>query len=283
MNIKNLFFRVWFSNIFIFISFSIFLLFPNFLYPQSDSTTSLSDYYPLVKNINFKYGDYLFKTIYDTSNWCSVLKVQYKNKIIKKESFDGWVDTINAFDFNGDGKKNLLIGSFTGGAHCCVMIFLGVMENGDFKIPDTLFLGNAGFNITDFEKDGKLEIETASDMFAYAFTNYAETRFPPKVYRVKNKKFVNVTKEYPKQVKDYIEELKADLKELTDIGFECYGINDDTFNTDAGSVKTILAAITACYYSIGEVKKGYELIDKSYKCPDKDKFVKILKNEFRLK
>jgi len=103
------------------------------------------------------------------------------------------------------------------------------------------------------------------------------------VYRVKNNKFVNVTKNYPKRVKEFVEELKKDLKEFTEKGFECYGINDDTFNTDAGSVKTILAAITACYYSIGEDKKGYELIDKSYKCPDKDKFVKILRDEFKLK
>jgi hypothetical protein len=283
MNIKNLYFRVRFLYILVFISSIMFLLFPKFVCSQSDSSSSLSNFYPYTKDLNLKYNDYVFTTHYDTSNWCSVLTVKYKNKPIVKESFDGWIDTMGTYDFNGDGKRNLLIGSYTGGAHCCIMIFIGVMENGKFKIPDTLFLGNAGFNITDFEKDGKLEIETASDMFAYAFTNFAETRFPPRVYRVNNNKFVNVTKEYPKPVKDYIEELKADLKEFTDKGFECYGINDDTFNTDAGSVKTILAAITACYYSIGEVKKGYELIDKSYKCPDKDKFVKILKNEFKLK
>jgi hypothetical protein len=267
------------------ISFSFFILliiFCGSVFSQTDSTSPAYDNIP-VKDINFKSGDYTFLTHYDTSNWCSVLTVKYKNKQIANESFDGWIDTINAYDFNGEGKKNILIGAYTGGAHCCVMLFLGTMEDGKFKIPDTLFLGNAWYNIEDIEKDGNLEINTASDMFAYAFTNYAETRFPPRVYRIKNSKFKDITKNYPKIVNGYIEELKTDLKDFTKNGFGCPGINDDTFNTDAGSVKTILAAITACYYSIGEVKKGYEIIDKTYKCPDKDKFVKILKDEFKLK
>jgi|WetSurMetagenome_2_1015567.scaffolds.fasta_scaffold06422_5 hypothetical protein len=269
-------------NLQIIFIFGVYFTFGNLFSQTSDSTESNS-YYPYVKDINFASGDYTFQTQYDTSNWCSILKVNFKGKEIANSSFDGWVDTINTYDFNGNGKKNVLIGSYTGGAHCCVMIFIGVMENGRFNIPDTLFLGNAGFNILDLDKDGKLEIASASDMFAYAFTNYAETRFSPRIYRIVNNKFKDVTKDYPKVVNSYIEELKNDLKEFTDKEFECYGINDDTFNTDAGSVKTILAAITACYHSIGEVKKGYELIDKSYKCPDKNKFVKILKNEYKLK
>jgi len=272
------------SGIFIFFIILVLLLSASGkLFSQTSDSTTSESVFPFVKDINFEYSNYTFQTHYDTSNWCSVLTVKYKNKIIANERFDGWIDTINTFNFNGNGKKNLFIGSYTGGAHCCVMVFLGVMENGSFKIPDTLFLGNAGFNITDLEGDGILEIESASDMFAYAFTNYAETRFPPRFYRIKNNKFVDVTKNYPKPVKNYIEELKIELTDFTDKGFKCYGINDDTFNTDAGSVKTILAGITACYYSIGEVKKGYELIDKSYKCPDKEKFIKILKDEFKLK
>ena len=265
----------------LFILFSIIFL--NTVQSQTDSTNSSDSYYPYVKDINFYSGNYSFYAHYDTSKWTSVLTVKFKGKVIASPEFDGWIDTINAYDFNHDGKKYLAIGSYTGGAHCCVILHLGVMEDGKFKIPDTLFIGNAGFNIADIDNDGILEIESASDMFAYAFTNYAETRFPPRVYRIKNNKFKDVTKNYPKKVLDYIEELKKDLKEFTDNGFQCFGPNDDTFNTDAGSVKTILATITACYYSIGDVKKGYDLIDKTYKCPDKEAYKKILKDEFKLK
>ena len=263
--------------------FVILFMFSNCVFSQDDSINSVNENIP-VKDINFVSGDYRFQTRFDTSIWSSVLNVKYKNKtIVNDVEFDGWIDTINAFDFNGDGKKNIFIESYTGGAHCCVMVYIGVMEDGKFKIPDTLFLGNAWYVIEDIEKDGKLEINTSSDMLSYAFTNFSETRFPPRVYKIKNNKFKDVTKDYPDIVNGYIDELKTDLKEFTKTGFECLGKNDDTFNTDAGSVKTLLAAITACYHSIGEVKKGYDLIDKTYKCPDKDKFIKILKDEYKLK
>jgi hypothetical protein len=261
---------------------AILFMFSNIIYSQDDSLSSYNNI--PVKDINFTYGDYKFQTRYDTSIYSSVLNVKYKNKtIVNNVEFEGWIDTLNAFDFTGDSKKNIFIESYSGGAHCCIMVYLGVMENGKFTIPDTLFLGNAWYVIEDIDKDGKLEINTSSDMFSYAFTNFSETRFPPRVYRIKNNRFKDVTKNYPDMVNGYIKELKNDLTEFTKTGFECLGINDDTFNTEAGSVKTILAAITACYYSIGEVKKGYELIDKTYRCPDKDKFVKILKDEFKLK
>lgn len=260
----------------------LFILFSNTLYSQVDSLSE-SNFYPNVKDIKLIFGDYVFQTHYDTSEWCSVLKVNYKNREISNTSFDGWIDTMNVYNFNGDGKNLLLISSYTGGAHCCVILFIGIFDNGKFYISDTLFLGNAWYSIDDIEKDRVLEIHTGTDMFAYAFTNYAETRFPPKIYRIKKNKFIDVTKEYPNIVRSYIDELKADLDEFTKAGFECYGKDEDTFNTDAGSVKTILAAITECYRSIGEVKRGYELIDKTYKCPDKDKFLKILKEEFKIK
>ncbi|MCX6163372.1 MAG: hypothetical protein NTU73_00670 [Ignavibacteriae bacterium] len=281
MNKKNFVLDFWSKYKIIFFLLLLFL-FPDFSFSQSDSLQPYN-FNPDVKTISFVYDDYSFKTKYDTADWCSVLNVKYKNKEITSTGFDGWVDTMNVYDFNGDGKKIVLISSYTGGAHCCVMLFIGMMENGKFYIPDTLFLGNAWYDIVDSDKDGKLEIVTGTDMFAYAFTNYAETRFPPRIYRIKNNKFKDVTKQFPKIVTEYIEELKTDLKEFTKSGFECLGKGEDTFNTDAGSVKTILAAITACYQSIGEVKKGYEIIDKTYKCPDKDKFVKILKDEFKLK
>jgi len=262
-------------------AFFAILVFCGTAFSQTDSGYVFE---PPVNDINLKYGDYTFGTQYDTSIYGSVLTVKYKgNTIVNREPFEGWIDTMFFVDFNKDGKKNLFISVYTGGAHCCVMAFNGVAENGKFRIADTLFLGNAGYNITDMDKDGILEIESASDMFAYAFTNYAETRFPPRVYRVKNNKFTDVTRNYPKLAKNMIAELKTDLKEFTDKGFECYGKDDDTFNTDAGSVKTILAAITACYHILGEVNTGYELINKYYKCPDKDKYIKILKEDFKLK
>jgi len=74
------------------------------------------------------------------------------------------------------------------------------------------------------------------------------------------------------------------LNEYTSKGFDCpMTESEETFNTDAGAVKAILAPITADYASIGRASEGYKLINAVYKCPDKNKFVNILKNEYKLK
>ena len=120
-------------------------------------------------------------------------------------------------------------------------------------------------------------------MFAYAFTNYAQSQMNILIYGYQNKKFVDVTKNFPDLLNKQIEDMKTELKPYQDIGFKCPELNEETFNTDAGAVKAILAVIVADYNTMGQTNKGYEFVDENYNCPDKDKFTDILKTDFKLK
>lgn len=231
-----------------------------------------------------KAGNLKFKTKVDKYNFSTTLTITNKDKTVYRETFPEFITDINEYDFNNDGKKYIIIDFYSGGAHCCTSIFICSFTDNKFRILDTAFYGNSGYLIEDINNDRIFEIKSGNDMFAYAFTNYAETRFPMKISRFDGNKIVNVTSEFRDIILNEIEYFKGDLEEYTSKGFDCPAAEDeDTFNTDAGSVKTILAAITADYFSIGETEKGYELIDKVYKCVDKDKFKKILKEDFQLK
>jgi hypothetical protein len=119
-------------------------------------------------------------------------------------------------------------------------------------------------------------------MFAYAFTNFAQSCFPIAIYKFKNSKLYLANKEFEEKVLNDIKEYKDQLKEYTKAGFDCPKTADEeTFNTDAGAVKSILAAIVCDYFTICMTDEGYDLINKVYKCPDKDKFIKILKNDYK--
>lgn len=231
----------------------------------------------------FYFGEYSFKTKYDTNEFSTNLKIAFNKAIIFNETFETEIWDIHEYVMNKKMEKVFFVDLYTGGAHCCSELIVGKIIDNKFKILDSIWWGNAGYEVQDIDNDGTLEVEGGKDMFAYAFTNYAETRFPPVIYRFENDRFVDATSRYPYIVKEDIKQLKVDLKEFTDSGIKCEGIDDDTFNTDAGSVKTILAAIVADYWAIGEVKKGYEIVNQTYKCPDKDKYIKILKDEFKLK
>lgn len=232
----------------------------------------------------FSLGEYNFKAVYDTSNYQSVLTVNRKGSVIYSSNFIGRIDSIHADNLGKSGGTSVFIDNFTGGAHCCFNVYIGYVSDGNFILSDSLSLGNSDYVIKDLNGDELREIFTYSDVFAYAFTNYAQSRFFPLVYTIENNKFVDVSRNFPDVINKSINELKAELKTYTDAGFSCPE-NDtaDTFNTDAGAVKAILAPVVADYYNLGEVQTGYKFIESVYKCPDKDKFIQILQNEYKLK
>lgn len=233
--------------------------------------------------IDVKLGKYRFKAIYYDTSYFSTLKVTEGSDVIFKGDFEERITDLREVDFNNDGFKTYLIAAYTGGAHCCTNLMAAKVKYDKLVITDTLYLADSGFEIVDLDKNKKYEIAAANMMFAYAFTNFAETRAPALAYTIKDGKFLDITKNYPAPLREQIEEWKKDLQVFLDSNYQCAPEGEDGFNTDAGSVKTLLAAITANYYNLGEVNKGYELIDKVYPCSDKESFVKILKEDYKLK
>ncbi len=241
------------------------------------------DAYAQFEDIKFIYGDYSFTTKYDTAIFATRLRIKKKDKSIFSKTFYERIGSIKDYDLDNDGKKEILIEMYSGGAHCCTSLFAGEISNSGLVYTDSIMWGNSFYEIEDINNDGKYEISGVNDMFAYAFTNYAESKFNLLIYGFENNKFVNVTNQFPSRLNENISGLREDLKAYTDTGFKCEEINADTFNTESGAVKAILAAIVADYSSMNEAFKGYELVDLVYNCPDKESFKLTLKNDFHLK
>lgn len=234
--------------------------------------------------IKYKYYGYEFISVYDTANFCSNFKVTHKGKIVYQDSCVDRVISIKAYNLKDVDHNQILIDYFTGGAHCCFYTFIGDFNDDRFKIVDSIMWGNGGYEAKDIDNDGQMEIVGSSDIFAYAFTNYAETRFPTIIYKYEHGKLKLVNKEFTDIIEKEIADFKKDVQDFVTKGYECpQNDTDDTFNTDAGSLKTMLAPIVADYHSIGKVQEGYDYIDKMYKCSDKEKYKDILKNEFKFK
>lgn len=234
--------------------------------------------------VRFTLGKYTLESTNDSVNYGSKLIVSRGSLLVYSSVSSDLISDIKAYDFTGDGSKEIVIEYYSGGAHCCFSLNIFSIYNDKFTVLDTLFLGNAGYKVEDLDNNGEFELITSNDMFAYEFTNYAQSRFSILIYQFKNNKLELVNNEFENEVLAHINELKDELKEYTKNGFECpKSAEEETFNTDAGAVQAILAPIVADYKSIGMTEKGYELINKVYTCPDKDKFIKILKQEFKLK
>ena len=57
--------------------------------------------------------------------------------------------------------------------------------------------GDPGYRLGDLDHDGRAELVTADDRFAYAFTAYAASLLPIRILRLEGTSFVDVTSAYP--------------------------------------------------------------------------------------
>jgi hypothetical protein len=241
---------------------------------------SLSGALPAQDTIRYQQNRNEFEAVFNDSDYTSSLVISSGGKHFYRDSFDR-VSSIAGYNLSGGEEKDIIIETYTGGAHCCTMLYIGKLKDRSFNITDTIYLGNSGFEVKDIDGDGKYEIECVWDGFAYAFTAYAFSRFPLVIYGYRDGKLSAVTGEYRQLVNDEIESFKADLKGT---GFyKCPENEEDSFSSGAGETKAILAAILYDYVTLGEGEKGYRLIDETYNCPDKGKFVEELQNTYKLK
>jgi hypothetical protein len=234
---------------------------------------------------NYSVGDFQVTTKFDTANYTTHVVVKQDGNVVYDDIAEYMVDTVVVIDLNNTGEKTIFVSQYSGGAHCCFQLLGGTLSNYKYTPTDTLFLGNVYFQFKDLNYDHHYEIETAFDGISYAFTNYAETRFPTMVYKWENNKFIDVTKDYPAlvnlDIKEYTEQLKDFL--LQNKNFCPKNADEDTFNTPAGSLKTILAAIAISYSFIGENEKAIETLKTFYTCPDKDKFISTFEKDYKIK
>ncbi|MBK6879131.1 MAG: hypothetical protein IPG99_22515 [Ignavibacteria bacterium] len=223
---------------------------------------------------------YKYSTGFDTSNYTTKLTVTSEGSIVDTRTYEGRLGRIEGFDLDNDGKTEVLIEYYSGGAHCCTTLEAYRMSGGKLAYLDSIFWRNGGYVVKDLNEDKMYEVVGDDDMFAYAFTSYAGSRSFLRIYDFAGDKFVDVTSQFRPLVMDEIRTLEKDLSEATKVPIDCSG---DGFSTNAGEVKSILAAILGSYHSIGNTSMGYDLIQKTYSCSDKEKFVETLKNEFKLK
>lgn len=134
------------------------------------------------------------------------------------EEFGDWISSADqlktkAFkDVTGDGKKELVFTSYSGGAHCCSHNYvIGLGDPLHFYLD--LDTGDNGIKFIDLDHDGKLEIETNEDVFAYWNTSYAASPMPRVVLSLQNGAY----KADPKFMykKPFDAEIKAKAKAVT--------------------------------------------------------------------
>jgi len=155
-------------------------------------------------------------------------------------------------DINGDRKPDLIIEAFSGGAHCCWTTSIYSIAN-----EATLYwqqeTGNCSVALEDLDRDGKYELRSCDDSFAYAYCPYAFSPMPPVVYRYDDKQQTYVP-DTPAFAGYFSERLKTELASAENASR--IPLND----RDSQTTCTVLVPVVDTMYLSGRIEPGVELL-----------------------
>jgi hypothetical protein len=169
--------------------------------------------------------------------------------IMPAGSTGGTAKSLQVADLDGDGEPEVLLDIYTGGAHCCVDTWI-YRFNGSSYTGTPAEWGDVGYTLKDLDGDGVPELRSADDRFAYAFTSYAESWFPPRVWQFRAGRLSDVTRRYPSLA-------KADAKRILRI---YHGKNRRKLD-----LRGAVAAYVADQYLLGHGSRGWKLVRSAHR------------------
>lgn len=120
-------------------------------------------------------------------------------------------------DLDGDGDPEVLVDTYSGGAHCCTTGVIFWFDGTTYR-HDVHFYGDSGYQFKDYNGDGKPEIFTDDDRFAYEFAAYAFSFRPLMLLDWTGHKLVDVTRSFPEQIQAEIHFIDRGLAEAKKAG-----------------------------------------------------------------
>lgn len=100
----------------------------------------------------------------------------------------------------GGPRPDVVLSLYSGGAHCCFVDEVYSENAAGHVAASELDLGDPTATLERLAPGAPLVFVTADDAFAYAFTDYAASALPVKILAFRDRRFVDVTSDYPSVV-----------------------------------------------------------------------------------
>jgi hypothetical protein len=157
-------------------------------------------------------------------------------------SYDGnKINSLTLTDLDGNGEAEVIVDTYTGGAHCCSVSAIYGWDPATNQYRHLVqFWGDPGYVLKDLGGQPGQELVSADDRFAYTFCAYVCSAMPVLVYRYENFQLVDVTKDFPLQMRQQDRDLQKTIKQL------------GRKKADRFAVRGMLPALCANLYRLGE-------------------------------
>lgn len=164
----------------------------------------------------------------------------------------GSFSILHVADLDRDGEPEVIFDTSSGGAHCCTdaRIYGYQAAAGTYRRTASQYWGNAGYELRDLAGDGRLELSGGDDAFAYAFSSYAASVFPPKIVaysvdRATGKaRLTEVQRRFPKVIRKQAAGLLKEIRRARPAG------------DGSHEIQGVIAAYVADQYLLGHGSAG---------------------------
>lgn len=118
------------------------------------------------------------------AGFCDCIVVVYEGAevVLEMATGGGILEVERLQDVTGDERAELVVRTYSGGAHCCEATTIYAIEERRPRSLLEISTDNCQSELIDLNQDGIAELRTCDDTFAYAFCAFAFSPLPPVVY-----------------------------------------------------------------------------------------------------
>ncbi len=173
-------------------------------------------------------------------------QVFYNNVLKLKTRTTTWMTgTIELKDLDRNATPEVIVSTYTGGAHCCTEYTIHGWQQNKFTTTETGPLDSGGGQFKDLDGNGTLEFLSVDNAFLYAFESYAGSFPPTRIYQYKAGKLVNATRQYPKVLRSHAWDMYQAIQQS---------------QKENDSLNGVLAGYVAQKILLGEYQQGWDLM-----------------------
>lgn len=166
-----------------------------------------------------------------------------------KKAHTRYMGSIFLEDLDKNNLPEVIISTYSGGAHCCTNFIIYSWQNDRFVEMDMGYLDGYGGEFKDISEDGKIEFLTADNAFLYRFSGYASSFPPSLILSFDNGEFTNVTRQHFQELKSTAWQMYQAFVNAKNEGYEVNGI---------------LAGYVAQKILLGEYEEGWKFMLANY-------------------
>ena len=208
-------------------------------------------------------------------NRCFATVTPAGSKTAGKKVATDWAVSINALsgtDVNGDGKPDLIVQGFSGGAHCCYTYRIIGLTDG---LPLVREIHNQVPVVFKTRDDGRVELNTGEGVFDYFLVPHANSVIPRIFMRLDGDQLVDVSSEH---IADYDHEIEKARSELTPD--ELDKLKKSTYSQgmlfdQLPAVQKVLTIVLNYLYS-GRQDEAWKALDEMWPPSDKERVEKLI-------